>query len=103
STRLRSAWARSEAPSSPSSAADELRGWKQAYGWRGSGPASGGSEVRQRSVANAHLGANRHTRWGRRRSGGRPGIEYSSWRLSWSSWGIDASSASVYGWRTFAN
>ena len=37
------------------------------------------------------------------RSGGSPGIEYSSCVRSWSSCGIEASSASVYGWRTCLN
>jgi len=54
-------------------------------------------------VANAHRGAKRQARGGTRRSGGSPGIEYSSCDLSWSSLGIEASSASVYGWRTLVN
>ena len=71
-------------------------GWKQAYGCavvlaaqrRLLVPGTRRSRTRQR-------GANRQPAGGSDRSGGRPGIVYSGWPRSWSSRGIEPSSASV--------
>ena len=66
-------------------------------------PVSGGSSVRHRSVARLHRGANRHPGGGSDRSGGSPPMLSSRCLLSWSSRGIDASRAWVYGWRMCRN
>src|SRR6202042_579808 len=60
-------------------------------------PVSGGSSVRHRSVARLQRGANRHPGGGSDRAGGSAPMLSSRWLLSWSSRGIDASRACVYG------
>ena len=70
-------------------------GKKHANWCAGSGPPSCGSSSRQAGCAYRHRGANRQPVNGPVSSGGRPGIEYSRCRASWSIFGIEASSASV--------
>ena len=73
--------------SSPISSAEECRGWKQAYGWVGSSPPSGGSSVRHWSVANAHRGANRQASGGRRGRAEGPGSSRAAVSCPGRAWG----------------